>query len=133
MARGLTSCETFGRECSGVVKRCGSNVTGFHPGDRVLAIGEDTFRTQYLAPAVCCRKLADWIPYEVISKLNFAPHGILTYTHTTSMEHLSPLPSLLHGMHLSKFRAFQAIKWVLPHTRRISIFRANSKISFSAF
>ncbi|KAL4888278.1 hypothetical protein BDV59DRAFT_188903 [Aspergillus ambiguus] len=64
VARGLSFSRVFGHECAGVVRQCGSNDTGFQTGDRVVAIGQGTFCTEYIAPSACCRKIPDWLAFE---------------------------------------------------------------------
>ncbi|KAH6971231.1 hypothetical protein BKA56DRAFT_636127 [Ilyonectria sp. MPI-CAGE-AT-0026] len=64
IAQGSLPATEFGRECSGIVARCATNVTSFSPGDRVAVIGQGTFTTHYLAPSDCCRKIPDWLSFE---------------------------------------------------------------------
>ncbi|OBS24644.1 hypothetical protein FPOA_05184 [Fusarium poae] len=64
IAQGSLPALEFGRECSGVVKSCGADVTSLKPGDRVAVIGQGTFATQYLAPSGCCAKIPDWLSFE---------------------------------------------------------------------
>ncbi|KAF3229744.1 Highly reducing polyketide synthase gpy1 [Orbilia oligospora] len=64
IAEGSLAAIDFGRECSGVVASCAANVTSFSPGDRVAVIGQGTFRTRYLSPSDCCRKIPDWLSFE---------------------------------------------------------------------
>ncbi|KAK6356106.1 Highly reducing polyketide synthase gpy1 [Orbilia javanica] len=64
IVEGSLPATEFGRECSGIVRRCAGNVTSFKPGDRVAVIGQGTFRTQFLAPSDCCRKIPDWLSFE---------------------------------------------------------------------
>ncbi|KAF3104358.1 Highly reducing polyketide synthase gpy1 [Orbilia oligospora] len=64
IAEGSLAAIDFGRECSGIVASCAANVTSFSPGDRVAVIGQGTFRTHYLAPSDCCKKIPDWLSFE---------------------------------------------------------------------
>ncbi|KAG8672441.1 Highly reducing polyketide synthase pks8 [Fusarium poae] len=64
IAQGSLPALEFGRECSGVVKSCGADVTSLKPGDRVAVIGQGTFATQYLAPSGCCAKIPEWLSFD---------------------------------------------------------------------
>ncbi|KAM0343817.1 hypothetical protein ACHAPU_008247 [Fusarium lateritium] len=64
IAQGSLPATEFGRECSGIIVRCASDVTSLSPGDRVAVIGRGTFATQYLAPSECCCKIPDWVSFE---------------------------------------------------------------------
>jgi hypothetical protein len=72
IAQGSLPATEFGRECSGIVKSCAADVTAFSPGDRVAVIGQGTFTTHYLAPSHCCRKIPDWLSFEVRRALELA-------------------------------------------------------------
>lgn len=61
---GRQGFESFGAECAGIVRRSGKN-SGFQPQDRVLAIGKGTFRTSYRTPSAYCKKIPDWLSFEV--------------------------------------------------------------------
>lgn len=69
IAQGSLPATEFGRECSGIVTRCATDVTAFTPGDRVAVIGQGTFTTHYVAPSHCCRKIPDSLSFEVRSVL----------------------------------------------------------------
>ncbi|CVK99497.1 uncharacterized protein FMAN_02337 [Fusarium mangiferae] len=53
----------FGYEAAGVVRRVGSNVTKFRPGDRTVFVGEDTFSTVVSVPELLAQKLPDDISF----------------------------------------------------------------------
>jgi acyl transferase domain-containing protein/NADPH:quinone reductase-like Zn-dependent oxidoreductase/thioesterase domain-containing protein len=50
-ATGVFAEAPFGMECAGVIERVGSGVTEFRPGDEVVAIGPESFRTYLVRQA----------------------------------------------------------------------------------
>lgn len=50
-ATGVFPEAPFGMECAGVIERVGSGVTEFRPGDQVLAIGPESFRSYVIRDA----------------------------------------------------------------------------------
>ncbi|CAJ0547104.1 Ff.00g017310.m01.CDS01 [Fusarium sp. VM40] len=69
IAQGSLPATEFGRECSGIVTKCAADVTSLNPGDRVAVIGQGTFKTHYLAPTQCCRKIPEWLSFEDASAI----------------------------------------------------------------
>ena len=61
---------TPGKELAGIVVAVGAGVTGFAPGDRVLAaIEHGAFAEIALAPARQCWRLPDGVPFEVAATM----------------------------------------------------------------
>ncbi|MEV5136069.1 SDR family NAD(P)-dependent oxidoreductase [Streptomyces syringium] len=85
-----------GMECAGTVVAVGSHVTGFAPGDRVLAFGSGTLRSHAVVPAAT----AVHVPASMsFSRAATLPVAFLTVHH--SLHHLArPAPGetvLVHG------------------------------------
>jgi NADPH:quinone reductase-like Zn-dependent oxidoreductase/acyl carrier protein len=72
----------FGGECAGQVVRIGEGVTGFHPGDRVIAMGPKCFGGFLTVDAIAAVPLAEGLSYTeaaTIPTVFFTAHYALEY------------------------------------------------------
>ncbi|MGW2189833.1 beta-ketoacyl synthase N-terminal-like domain-containing protein, partial [Streptomyces sp. NPDC001719] len=85
-----------GMECAGTVVAVGSRVTGFTPGDRVLAFGSGTLRSHVVVPAATAAHVPDGMSFHRAATL---PVAFLTVHH--ALHHLARLAPgetvLVHG------------------------------------
>ncbi|MBK3522430.1 MULTISPECIES: type I polyketide synthase [Streptomyces] len=86
----------LGMECAGTVVAVGARVTGFAPGDRVMAFGGTTFRSHVAVPAAFAARIPDHLGFCPAATL---PTVFLTVHH--ALHHLARLASgetvLVHG------------------------------------
>ncbi|MFF7731145.1 SDR family NAD(P)-dependent oxidoreductase [Streptomyces sp. NPDC008001] len=86
----------MGLECAGTVVATGPRVTGFAPGDRVMAFGTETLRSHAAVPAALAARLPDGMDFCRAATL---PVVFLTVHH--ALHHLArPVPGgtvLVHG------------------------------------
>jgi NADPH:quinone reductase-like Zn-dependent oxidoreductase len=54
----------LGIEASGIVRRCGKNITQLHPGDRVVVTQPGLFRTRAIVPSSRCAALSSSMSLE---------------------------------------------------------------------
>ncbi|PNP38378.1 hypothetical protein TGAMA5MH_09736 [Trichoderma gamsii] len=80
----------LGIECSGIVRKTGSNVKGLLPGDRVMAIGHGCFTTNFLSDASLVVK----IPHN----LSFEEAATVPCVYATAIHALINLGGLHEGM-----------------------------------
>ncbi|KAI9658377.1 MAG: putative PKS/NRPS-like protein biosynthetic cluster [Bathelium mastoideum] len=69
MAMGQIAVETLGGECSGVIRRIGSNVNGLTLGDRVSCYGFGTFANTIRQNAAAVQKIPDEMTFELAAAL----------------------------------------------------------------
>jgi acyl transferase domain-containing protein/NADPH:quinone reductase-like Zn-dependent oxidoreductase/thioesterase domain-containing protein/NADP-dependent 3-hydroxy acid dehydrogenase YdfG/acyl carrier protein len=63
-ATGVLPEAPFGMECAGVIKRVGAGVSHFRPGDEVVAIGPDSFRSYVVRDARFVARKPDFLSLE---------------------------------------------------------------------
>jgi hypothetical protein len=59
----------LGGEASGVIRRIGSDVTGFNVGDRVVVVGKGNFANRVQTTAERIHKIPDWMSFEEAATL----------------------------------------------------------------
>lgn len=80
----------LGIECSGIVRKVGSNVTGISPGDRVMTIGHGCFTTSFISEANLVVKIPD--------DLSFENAATVPCVYATAIHALINLGGLCEGM-----------------------------------
>ncbi|KAL6694561.1 KR domain-containing protein [Trichoderma pleuroticola] len=80
----------LGIECSGIVRKVGSNVTGLSPGDRVMTIGHGCFTTSLISEASLVVKIPD--------SLSFEDAATVPCVYATAIHALINLGGLCEGM-----------------------------------